>query len=640
MANQIPGTDDVPDVTPKPLAPPFNGNRATPEDFGADAGNSLNQAGELANQVATRARNDANLDAVLAARGVADNALNKQILDDTVGFRSLHGYDAQAASDKTLGTFDATLNKIGGGLANDDQRRTFAQYALGLKQEADRHVQGHLAQERQTIGVEAYKTAETALIQRLGSLPVAIDPAQQKQALDSIEISARARAVRVLGNLAPPETIAKFTVAARAKGVDQILETLLANENAPGALQRAKEVIKDPATAQLLGGARTAIIEGRIFRRADQQEGLAWARAAAQSSLYPGTSMIGDDADDKLATLAAQPDSRPEMLKVAENELQRLKVRGRQSQKDRNDNAFTIGINAVHNGDDKAFQGAVDKLSVPNAGTDAGEKLKALYDFQDKQGKKVANSPESIKAQSYALSDAIDILHNTRASETTVNDLLSNYKAADGRTFAEALGPKGTATFRTAFEKQRTGEEKDVPLSKSQQDQVFSSLKDAFNWTATNRIQLGAEDQDRLNHVIDYVRSQRNDWREENPNKQPQSEDIQRWAKEQILKRDSGHWYKSNSRVVDLEIAASRVAAATGQSPSAVVSDGGIDGGVPAAGTPAAIPPQPTAASQVAPTPAAAPPAKRITAYRYSKDRSQRIPVYDDGTQGHPEPNQ
>lgn len=555
MADQIP-TAGIPDLTPQALPTPFNGNRATAEDFGSDAGDSVQHVGALANQLAVKARDNANVSAVLDARGTADTALNQQILDDKTGFRSLHGHDAMAGSDQAVGNFDKTLGQIGGSLSNDEQRRAFAQYALQLKQEAFRHVQGHLAQETQTVDADAYKTAVGAVVQRLGALPVAMDPVQQQKALADLELTARVRAVQVLGKSASPAEIANFTVQAKARGVDQTLETLLANENAPGALARAKQIIQDPQTAQLLGGARTAIIEGRIFRRADQQEGVAWARAAAQGSVYPGTSMISDDADDKLTKLANLPDSRPEMVKVAENELQRLKVRGRQVQKDRNDSAFTIGINAVHKGDDDAFQRAVDILSVPNAGTDAGEKLKTLYDFQATQNRRDSRSPEVVRAQANAFNDAQTLLGSVRASDMTIDSFLSNNKANDGRTLAEALSPTGLVQIGAKFTEKQKHEAADKPLDGGVTRQIAGTLQEALDFPTSPQVGLTDQQIAQRNHIQDHVRAQRNQWLIDNPNKQPGAEDYQGWINEETGKvpGTAPHLWSSDRRRVDLEL--------------------------------------------------------------------------------------
>lgn len=607
MATQIPGTGDVPDVTPQALPQPYNSNRATPEDFGADQADTAQRQSQNEEEIRKESAESANLTAVLAARGAADTALNGQILNDNTGFRSLHGYDAIAASDKAVGDFDQTLNKIGGSLVNERQKQIFAQYALGLKEDAFRHVTGHLAQERQLVDATAYKSAETALIQRGGALPVVMDPDQTQKMLADAETTAKARAVQVLGRSASQAQIDSFTLPARAKVVDQVLETLLANEGSPGALDRARQVIADPETSKLLGGARTAIIEGRINRRSDQQAGAAIVQAIvhAPENVYPGTTIINENADAALASLDGKPNVTPGMLKVAGDTLEQMKKRGREVQNQRVDAAYTQGIQAAHDNNGDAFQRAIDVLTVPNSGPESGQRLRSLYEFKSQLARQDAHAPATIRAQAYAWNDAQAILGQTRASDTPLDAFLAS-KGSDGKPLIESLSAPDLKKIGNEYQKKIQHEAADKPLETTKVKQIATTLQVAAQFPASPLIGLTEEQIALRNHIQDHVRQARNQWVEDNPGKSPGDEDYQGWINEEIAKvpGSAPHWYSYNLRRAEIEIQQAAAAAA-----SRTAGPGDLRSFDASLQQPVPIPPQPTVNSPVAQPPAPAVPA-------------------------------
>lgn len=605
-------------AAPRPLPTPYADTPYSPQGFGDSIGSAVEQGADVLGNVTKEARDKANVSATLAARGIADNTFNQKITSDVTGFRALKGHDAMAGADDALNQFGGQGDQIGGALgkvmdslSNDDQKRAFAGYALQLKQEAFRLVQTHLTQQSQLIDADAYKGAQSALINKLGSLPVAMDPVLRQAQFDEIEKNATARAQQIFGRSASPSDIANFTVAARHLGVEQVLDTLKGADT-PQALDEAKRVITDPKTRELLGGARTSTVESEIYRRDDQQQGLAAAQAAARASLMPGTTVVTEDADKMIDQLSQRSDMRPTMIKVAREALDRMKLDGRRIEDSRSFTAFTQGLDAVRKGDNNGLQKSLDTLSVADGTQQRGELFERLMNFQSAQTKRLANTPAAQRQQAFAYADAESILGNTRASDTSLQEFLTNNSTSDGRPLAEALSGPNISKLTVAFEKKKTQEAADKPLDKPANDLIKQNLADALDFPTTSGIALSDEQIAERNHVQDYVRQQRNAWIEQNPKKEPGAEQYQEWINDQIGRvPGTGGFFSRNTRRVDLEIQQAQARTAAQSSPDA-----------------SAAAPTPAATAPTAPAP------KNVRSYRYTADRKKRAPVYSDGTQG------
>jgi hypothetical protein len=616
MPGDIPQESPVPNVEPAALPTPYDQTQASPENFGGGAALGAQQAGSDAEQIADRARAIANKSADDTARGAGETLLTNQIISDVPGsggFRSLNGHDAQNAAQPTIEEFNKGIDKIAAGLQPGAQQLAFAPYALSLKSEAARYVNRHLAGQVQVISAVGYKTATAATIGKLGSLDTVMDPAERATNLSRLSDNTIKQAQLVLGQSATSEEIDNFVAPVMQNAVMTALETFKANSDKPGVMDEAKKFLE--SESGLLGKARTQLIAGQIYRRDDTNKGLKAAQDIARQNTIQDTSIINDGAVNALSNMGLSP----EVQKIAEQELQRRAVTGRQMQKQSNEGAFTAGVTSIRKNDQGGLQDALDSLSVPGGG--GGEFQAALMALRDKHAKEDARSPAVLRQQADALDAASTLLASTRASDTTLDAFMSqpvgeNPDGSPGPRLAATLSLSGHAKIAKAFMDQQRRESTDKPLDGQSMGQVMTTLKDALGYPVGNS-KIAPSDRmiAERNHVVDYVRQQRNAWQEANPGKTPGAEDYQGWINDQVGKVEGTspkgffNLFASDKRRVDIDLDARQGA------PPVPVAQSSVAAASPAATPAAVLPPLPGTAG-APPVPAqhaaAAPPPGQV----------------------------
>lgn len=563
-------------VTPEAMPTPFQAPDVSPQAAGAGVGQALEQGAQALDESYKQERAKADAAAALGGLGQANGVFNSEVLDAQNGYLSLKGEAALAARDKTLQRVGERISQIRAGLANDNQRRAFDAHAVGILQQANHVVQSHFGQQRDQFYHEQFLGQVGALDQRIQA--VAGDPTLTGSAMDDVRTAARVRAAQLGLSGHDAENFAlPYVQKAAIDGMEAATST--------GNADIAKAALDKLGPSLLNHQHHYAALVTAMQQK--QQVG-AYARAAVAGAVtmvvIPGGQRVPRlDATKLSATLA---DVAPDDPLAAE------KVKAVETQQ------------AVLN---KVWDQTVAQrvASAETAGTDpqSGEFSMGRVSTADRLWLQQNAPAELIKLRTLdARAQRLDSREIKLASQTNYTTVLADMIDPDRRQavygsmsieqFSKALNDEEQfpGGFLPADKAKALGEFKRIKAAAGKPTEAIPAvvndvLKEVFPAAPNNRIKYAGPLKDAVQGWVDQQRAA-------NAGKVPDQDKIRAFAAQQMVRSvPSGHWYSGDQRPIDIRMA-----------------------------TPA--------------TSAAPPPAKAIRSYRYSKDRTQRAPVFTDGSVG------
>lgn len=204
----IPGSDPTPGVAPRPMETPYNGNRTSPEEFGAGAGQVAEQAGSDLGKIGAAYQERANAVADEAAFGKAQALLNNSILDEKTGFLGQKGSDALDKAQDYTDKFTNGLNQIRQSLSPAQWQRIG--YRMDrLRESGLRLAATHERQQHDVIADATFRGAEAASTDTLAQMAgdPNTSPEQMKDALKQLVANGQNRAQYKYGANPPADAV-------------------------------------------------------------------------------------------------------------------------------------------------------------------------------------------------------------------------------------------------------------------------------------------------------------------------------------------------------------------------------------------------------------------------------------------------
>lgn len=592
MAN-IPGPG-LPDVAPEAMPTPYGSTAGvTPDAFGAAAGRSLERVGGVAHDLYQQEKAYADTAAVLGAEAQAKTALNSIILDDQKGYRSLNGIDAVAGRDDALQKFNRAVQDAGSTLKNDAQRLHFQQLAKTIQEEGFRYALHHETTEQERYAVAQFRGNVDQTMVTMENPAIVSDPAAIRSQIDSLFQTGIKEAQRRYGQNASKEAISSVVLPELQKAALGTMEAAVATQ--------------DPAVAKAAFDqvGRYMITNHQRFYANAVQAMDAKQTVAAQTSRIMATSsdsvpvpggqpVARVDSARVAAELAALPPETPHLAETMKAVDAQEKIRN-----DLWSKSAAKVYERVHSAGQDPVTGDFDLQSPQISGADKAwlrqyapgelDKLRAI-------DKRSTTGPAARVASLEALSQLSADMHDPQTWASTYSKMTSGQflKLITSPQFDDLAGPERLRAQRL-FDANKAAENKlEEPIGKT----VKTQIAEAFPEDPYARKAFESRYFESLRAAAQNFQNS-----EKAAGRKVDTEAIGKFIDSQLAKQPSGHWYAPDKRLIEIN------AAAALQPPSVTAS-----------------------------TPVAAP--KQITGYRYNKDRTQRIPVYGDGTQGPAEPVQ
>src|SRR5712671_2018495 len=234
----------LPDVVPQPLPTPYQSTAGvTPEAFGAGAGRSIERIGGVAHDLYQQERQYADTAAVLGAEARAKDALNKIILDDQTGYRSLHGADAVAGRDPALQQFQKAVTDAGSTLTNDAQRLHFDRLAQTIQEEGFRWAIHHDVTEQERYAQSNFRGNVDQTMVTMENPAIVSDKAALAKQIDSLFQTGIEEARRRYGQGASKDAIASVVVPELQKAAYGTMQAAVGMSESSGNPDFAKQAL-------------------------------------------------------------------------------------------------------------------------------------------------------------------------------------------------------------------------------------------------------------------------------------------------------------------------------------------------------------------------------------------------------------
>jgi hypothetical protein len=146
--------------SPRPLPTPYDETKVSPDAFGAQGGEVLQQAAGVASDFAKKAKADADAARVVQAEAQLGDDYNTAIYDPKAGFVTRRGNDAMAAYQGTVQRLKDSRKKILESLANDDQKQAFLARSGETLLQAMHQVEAHTYQQGEQANSDAFRARE------------------------------------------------------------------------------------------------------------------------------------------------------------------------------------------------------------------------------------------------------------------------------------------------------------------------------------------------------------------------------------------------------------------------------------------------------------------------------------------------
>jgi hypothetical protein len=160
----------TPDVTPSPLPTPYNQNRATPEDYGAQLGPGIAEMGSVALDIYKKTKDQGIADRVSKADVDFGNSINDAAWNTKDGFMLQLGQNA-IDSKPYLSKLDAARSSIAGSLKdNPDAQRVFNMRAAARLEQARQQAEQHSGQQQKVVGQQSAEAQQKLALDSIGLL--------------------------------------------------------------------------------------------------------------------------------------------------------------------------------------------------------------------------------------------------------------------------------------------------------------------------------------------------------------------------------------------------------------------------------------------------------------------------------------
>jgi hypothetical protein len=572
---------DAPPET-RPLPTPTRDVPYSPLGFGAGVGAGTQQVAEGLAEVYKKAKDNADTSAVIGAIAQSRKALNEVILDPQQGYLSTHGTDAIAQRDKYVGKFNDAIAAAAGQLANDDQKRVFATHVQAIQEEGIRHVYSHEAVQQDDVERAAFSGAAD---EARKSMQWAIDnPADLQKQLGQLRTLATAEGIRRFGNSAA--AVQSVVAPEMGKAAISTMEAAIASQD-PRMAQTAFDAVKPYflSNHEHVYGNQVRALQTHVQVAGGAADVL---RSGVDQVLLPGGSIaLRPNAAKIDASVAKLPDS-PLRDQIAEE----VQKRHNAFDKAWSQTVAQVYASALTAGTDTSGQFSIDRVPIGARQwlqQNASDKLIALRK-EDARAQRIDTGAQREQSHGYLSTVSADI-HDSAKWEQVYSKMtpaqflgfLSDEKQfPGGLTGADRLNAQ-----RQFVSLQQRDDKLAEPIGSTVKRVIAEAFPDPDQ--ADDRKQFEAAYFEKLRAGAEVFQKA-----ERANGSKVDTEKIAGFLGTQMAKVPSGSIFTRDRRRVELD---------------------------------------PAGASS-------SPPAKTVTAYRYNADRSRRVPVYSDGTQGPAEPNQ
>ncbi len=242
--DNIPGANPSPAGQPNPLPTPFNGNRASPEEFGSGAGDELKAQGHQEQQVSTALQERHNFAVDEAAITQAYGLVADKIRNPQTGFASLRGNDALQKLGETRQDFADSMSQIRAGLSEAQGKRIG--YRLDrIEKDGVYDAESWAKQQGNVAGEAAFRGAELAagdrLAQKAGDPTTSVESLQET--LRDLAATGVSRAKFRYGESASPDAIQGEVISTVGNAVPKAMSEAIAAATEAGDPSHAQKAL-------------------------------------------------------------------------------------------------------------------------------------------------------------------------------------------------------------------------------------------------------------------------------------------------------------------------------------------------------------------------------------------------------------
>jgi hypothetical protein len=566
----------------RPLPTPYDQTHVTPDATGAVGGEVLQQAGAAVAQIARSAKAEADATAVIGAIGMAKGVVNSTILDPETGYVATRGADAVAKRDEYLKKFDQGLDKAAGTLQEGDQQRAFAQHLVNIREEGLRHLYTHEVAQQEDVAKAAFAgTSDETIKTMQASIS---NPAELNKQLGDLRSLATAEGIRRYGN--NPAAIQAIVSQEMGRAAIQTMEAAVATQ--------------DP---QIAASAFTSV-QPFFLSNHEHVYGNQVRALIQRAQVAGGAQLVLKDGLDPVLLPGGATAMRPDSAKIdagvaklpdgplRDQTAEEVQKRHNAYEKAWSQTVGQVFLDAEKSGTDPAT-GEFSMSRVPISlrtwlHDNANDRLIALRK-EDAKSQRTASgtqrdaSAEYLSALSADLHDPVKWADSySRMTPGQFLGMLSDDKQFPGG-FTRGDRKAAQKLFDTL---QASATKLEEPIGRT----VKATIAEAYQDDPEARKRFEAA------HFEDLrAAAQRFLDTEKAAGRKVDTEAVSKFLAGKMNYVDSGSIFKADRRQIEID-----------------------------------------AASAVSAPPAA----KSVTSYRFNKARTQRIPVYSDGTQGTAEPNQ
>jgi hypothetical protein len=578
-----------------PLPTPYGQGGFSPQAFGGAAADVVDQGAQLLAGITHKAKGDADASQVMAAIAQGKKALNDVILDPEKGYASTLGDDAIKKRDDFLGKFDKAMGDAAGTLQNDDQRRAFAAHAMTIKEQGYTHAYSHEAVQQSDLAKAKFLGAVDQTIQT--ARQVVGDPDSLQHQVDDLHTLAEAEGLRRFGQNA--NAVQSVVGPIMQKGALEVMEFAIQTQDPKVAAAALEKVGQFMGNHEHVYGNAVRSMQAKA--QIDSQARTVLAGSTMPVAI-PGGGIVPRIDPVKLAVaIAALPADTPNLAEIQKAAEMRQKVLDDVWQK----SVATVTARVHTAGQDPQtgdfnLQGAtVSPADRAWLNAYAPQELTKLRGLDTREQR--ANSREDLAQQKDDSADNFSKVLSGMTDDATwankyarmapaqvLTELLDESKYPGG--FTPQDRKKVLKFFRERMDKLDKLDEKPERIIKDQ-------IAEAIKAPATRKRFEAAHFGNLFNATSAFIAQQKE------AGQKVDSKAVRDFVNGKLQKIPSGSIFTSDRRQIEIDEEQAKNA-----------------GPQAAAATPVAVP-------------------KRVTAYRYSKDRTLRIPVFDDGTEGPQEPN-